>query len=259
MPDFTVIENRPKIHLVALIGAKVDADILPYWVRHYKTLELDSYTVFLHESGMPSMDNALQRMLLLDGFRVTMVPENALRDNPIMPNCPDMVRSILFESFALGLPQNDYLITADGDEFQQWGVLPREAVARGVRVMLGRLTDCFDDYLHPVKPEMSLEENYPIRHENLVAQFCKEYRLNQNKICMAPVGFPVDYSGSHDVKRGHVDVTPRMLTSGPLEVLHYRWRGSALTRSQGRRYWTEEDLQAMRQFFAQAPEEKVSQ
>lgn len=251
MPDFEVKPLTPRIHLVALIGVGVDADILPFWVRHYKALQFDSYTVFLHSCGEAGKDRAIEKMLLMDGFRVVMVPENALRDNPIMPNCPDMVRSILFDSFCLGLPQKDFLVTADGDEFQEWYEKPHELVSRGIKVLYGRLIDCFDETLHRVNPEMSLHDNYPMRDADLGLRFRLGPTLNQNKICMAPVSMPVDYSGSHDIKRGQSDsVFTHMVSSGPIDVLHYRWRDSAITRARGRRYWTDADLLRMRDFFS---------
>lgn len=244
-----MLDAAPKIHFVSMVGVVVDEDLFPYWIPHYKALRLDSYTVFLHESGDERKDAAAFALFTKEGFRTTFVPKDALRLNPIKPGSPDAVRRILLETFALALPPTDYIITADGDEFQDWVELPSEAVKRGVGLMLGEQLDCFDDTLHAPDPKKSLDENYPIREYNVAARW-RKVPLNQHKICMAPADYPVEYSGSHEVRLGYAGRFHRLAASGPIDVLHYRWRESVLRRVEGRSYWDDEDVSKMKAFFS---------
>lgn len=242
-------EAAPKIHFVSMVGVAVDDDLFPYWIPHYKALRLDSYTVFLHESGDARRDAAAFTRFTREGFRVTFVPKDALKLNPIKPGSPDAVRRILLETFALALPLTDYIITADGDEFQDWMESPRDALQRGIGLILGEQLDCFDETLHAPDPLKSLDENYPIREYNVAARW-RKVLLNQHKICMAPADYPVEYSGSHEVRLGHHATLKRPLASGPIDVLHYRWRESVLSRIEGRSYWDDEDVSGMKKFFS---------
>ncbi len=240
---------RPKIHFAALFGVAVDADLLHYWIPHYKALNLDSYSVFLHESKDPVLNAAVESRFIMEGFRVTMVPEGAVRNNPVCPGDPGIgVRSIIMEMVALSMDEKDYLITADADEFQQWTESPRATLERGVGVVLGDLIDCFDDTLHAPDPDKTLAENYPTEYFNL-SSLWKEHPYNTKKICMSPARYPVDYSGSHEVKRHHHRVLPRVVVTGPIMVLHYRWRESALLRVMGRPNWPEQEIRFIKEFF----------
>lgn len=248
MPEAASKGHSPKIHFAALVGVEVDADFLPWWAPHYAALELDSYTVFLHESRDEAKNEIAIRILSDIGFRVHGVPENALRDCPNMPGCPDGVREIILKTYAESLHPSDFLITADGDEIQEWTETPREVVARGISVVFGQLMDRFDDTLHDAFPGQSLDKSFPGAHPDLNG-FFKETPLTQKKICMAPANYPVEYSGSHAVKFGYV--SPKLLYStGPIRVNHYRWRKSAARRVQGRHYWKPNEIAAMKKFFS---------
>lgn len=249
MPEAIPGARPPKIHFAALVGVEVDADLLPWWAPHYAAMGLDSYTVFLHESIFESKNRRAEDLLHALGYKVRRVPENALRESPDMPGCPDGVRKILMENFAASLHPKDFLITADGDEIQEWRELPREAVARGVSIMMGRLIDRFDDTLHNAIPGKSLEESFPGEHENLTTYF-KKIPLTLKKICMAPANYPLEYSGSHAVKLGEFPNQPLYISSGPIRVLHYRWRETAYLRVKDRHYWLPEELEAMKKFFS---------
>jgi hypothetical protein len=248
MPEAMTPGRSPQIHFAALLGVEVDADLIPWWAPHYAALELDSYTVFLHESLYESRNRQAEDMLSVLGFQVRRVPENALRDSPNMPGCPDGVREIILQTFAASLHPADFLVTADGDEIQEWTELPRNAVSRGISVVLGALTDRFDDTLHNAFPDKSLEDSFPGAHPDLNAYF-KKTPLTQKKICMAPADYPVEYSGSHAVKFGYKP-PKRLISSGPIRVNHYRWRESAVRRVQGRYYWTDAEISAMKKFFS---------
>lgn len=239
---------RPKIHFAALFGIAVDTDLMPYWIPHYKALGLDSYSIFLHESPDSNLNASVEAKFIASGFRVTMIPENAIRDNPITPGAPDGVRSILMEMVALSMDEEDFLITADSDEFQQWNESPREAVERGIGLVLGELIDCFDDTLHAPDPKKSLAENYPVERYNL-SSLWREVPYKTKKVCMSPARYPLDFSGSHEPKRHYQDVLPSVFATGPINVLHYRWRDSMFLRVKGRVYWPENELQFVRKFF----------
>lgn len=241
-------KRNPKIHFAALVGVDVDSDLLPWWIPHYKALGLDSYTVFLHESLDVQKNIFARRLFLESGFLVHSVPENAIRDSSVMAGCPDGVRRLVLDAYAKSHHPRDFLITADGDEIQEWEESPHDAVKRGVSVMLGRLVDRYDDTLHDALPNKTLEENFPGEHPDLHEHFKKE-SLMQKKICMAPASYPVEYSGSHDVIINK-SLPSFCRVSGPIRVLHFRWRRSAIARVQGRYYWSDEDIAAMKQFFS---------
>lgn len=237
----------PKIHFAALVGVEVDADILPWWLSHYFAMHLDSYTVFLHESLDENLNNGVEACFQAYDFRVVRVPESALREDKEWSGCPDGVRRTLIGNFARSLHPQDFLITADGDEIQEWTETPREAVSRGVKIMSGLLVDRFDDTLHAPYPRKSLSESYPSEHPNLHS-FFKRTPLTQTKICMAPASYPVEYSGSHDLTLGE-KFPANCIVSGPIRVLHFRWRESAVKRVKGRKYWKDDEIAAMENFF----------
>lgn len=243
----------PKIHFAALVGVEVDSDLLPWWIPHYRAMNLDSYTVFLHESLDEEKNRQAEILLLtLGNFSVRRVPENALRESPAWPGAPDGVRRAILGTFAKSLHPQDFLITADGDEIQEWEENPREAVARGVAVVLGQLIDRFDDTLHDALPGKTLLESFPAEHPDLHS-FFRKVSLVSKKICMAPASFPVEYSGSHDLTLGE-KFPPRCTVSGTLRVLHFHWRKSAASRVRGRSYWGADEIAAMENFFQEGIE-----
>lgn len=257
MPEAGTTPQRPKIHFLALIGVALDADLFPWWIPHYKALNLDSYTVFLHEGPDASQNLAAQALFIREGFRVTMLPEKTVRDNPVCPGDPGIgVRSVLFDLCALALLAEDFIVTADGDEFQVWTESPHAALARGLKLVTGSLIDCFDDTLHGPDPEKTLAENYPIEYYNLSGLW-RSVPYKTQKICMSPSPYPVDFSGSHEVKRDHTEVTPRLPSTGPLAVLHYRWRESAFKRVQNRPNWPPEEIAFIKNFFHVGAEDKA--
>jgi hypothetical protein len=241
-------ERIPKIHFAALFGIAVDADLLDYWIPHYKALHFDSYTIFLHKSENEPLNIDVEARFINEGFLVTMIPENALRVNPITPGAPDGVRSILLELLSLAIPEGDFIVTADADEFQIWTEKPHDVVNRGVGLVLGTLIDCFDESLHAPDPKKSLAENYPIEYLNL-SSLWRDMPYKTAKVCMSPARYPLDFSGSHEPKRHYHNVLPRVIATGPITVLHYRWRASAFQRVSGRSYWPEHELAFVRQFF----------
>lgn len=241
---------KSKIHFVALIGVAVDADIFAYWIPHYKALAFDSYSVFLHASPDVGESQKAEALFIDEGFRVTMLPEGSIRNNPVCPGDPGLgVRSIIMDLASLSMDEGDFIVTADGDEFQYWPEAPREMVARGIKLVTGNLIDCFDDTLHAPDPKKTLKENYPTEYFDLSALW-KTNPYNMNKICLSPARYPVDFSGSHGLKRHHAEVAPTVFASGPIAVMHYRWRESALLRVKNRPGWPEHEIAFIKNFFS---------
>jgi hypothetical protein len=237
-----------KIHFVAMVGVDVDIDIMPYWIRHYKSLNLDSYTVFLHLSKDEGKNMATSYNLQVQGFDLIYLPNNILEVNEKMKNAPDFVREKVLTDFIATLPKEDFVLNADGDEFQVWERNPHHDLERGVNVVIGNLVDCFDDTLHNPDYNLTLEENYPIRNENLSTFFKAEPCLTR-KQCLFPVWYPVNLTGTHTVKLGVDWEKGRTIISGPIEVLHYRWRKEAINRVRGRKYWPQDEIEKMEAFF----------
>lgn len=239
-------EARPKIHFAALVSVALDSEMLPWWIPHYQALLLDSYTVFLHTCGDPWRDKIAADLLRRERFIVQPLHPDAVKTCGT-PGAPDGLRKSCMEFFSSISDENDFLITADADEFQEWRESPREAVARGVSVVLGRLVDCYDENLHAPLVHQTLANSYPYRAEDLASHF-NSFRLNQKKICMAPMKYPLEYSGSHEPRPG-ASLPPGVVT-GPIDVLHYRWRANALDRVRGRSYWPDAALEKMKEFFS---------
>lgn len=245
---------RPKIHFAAMIGILADQDLFSWWIPYYQSLKLDSYTVYLHETLDAELNLGSKLLFEKYGFTVVMLPEGVVRDNPWMPNEPGVgVRGHLMDALCLTYPKEDFFITADGDEIQEWPEHPRAYIERGIRIVLGEHVDCFDETLHAPSLEKTLDENYPIRFNNLSTLWRpKDDPLNPRKICMAPVRYPVDHTGSHDLKKEYMTKSPFGLASGPINVLHYRWRETAFLRVKNRPNWPPEQLQFIKNFFSVA-------
>lgn len=178
-----------------------------------------------------------------------MIPEPSIRNNPVSPGDVGIgVRSVIMDLVSLSMNPADYLITADGDEFQQWTESPQDTVGRGIGLVRGELIDCFDDSLHAPDPKKTLAENYPTEYFNL-SSLWRGSPYNTKKICLSPARYPVDFSGSHEEKRHHHSVLPRVISTGPLTVLHYRWRESALRRVKNRPGWEEPEIKYVKEFF----------
>lgn len=240
---------KSKIHFAALVGVAVDADLFAYWIPHYKALSLDSYSVFLHESKDAAANHQAELLFIREGFLVTMLPEDAIRNNPFCPGDPGLgVRSIIMDLVSRCIDKGDYLLTTDGDEFQDWPESPHETIARGIELVTGTLIDCFDDTLHAPDPAKPLKENYPVEYYNL-SSLWKKVPYNTKKICLSPARYPVNFSGSHGIKDHHALVTPKVFASGPITVLHYRWRETALKRVLGRPNWPENEIAFIKNFF----------
>lgn len=247
-------EAKSKIHFATMVGIDVDSDLFSWWLPYYKSLKLDSYTAYLHSSLDENLNEGSKRLFQEYGFNVVMLPEGVVRDNAIRCNEPGIgVRSFLFDALALTFPKQDFLVTADGDEIQEWPENPRSYIERGIRIVIGEHVDCFDETLHAPDTEKTLDENYPLRYNNLSTLWRpKDDPYNPRKICLAPVRYPVDYSGSHDVKKEFMLAAPRAVASGILNVLHYRWRHSAFLRVKNRPNWPEHEKSFIKNFFSVA-------
>lgn len=245
-----MLKARPKIHFASMVGIDFDSDLFSWWLPYYTAFRFDSYTAFLHSSSDTQLNLGTRNLFHEYNFKTVLLPENVVRTNKEAPGEPDPVRRALLEAHCKTLPESDFLITADADEIQDWPNHPRTYLERGIRIVLGEHVDCFDETLHAPRTDKTLDENYPIRARNLSELWRPEAPLNPRKICMAPVSYPVDFGGSHDIKRGCE--APYGLASGPIDVLHYRWRSSAFLRVKGRSYWPPHHLDFIRTFFSEA-------
>lgn len=222
------------IHFASLYCVELDPDLRGHWTRHYLARNFDSYTVFLNTQS----DN---RDLLFEtqdffgdaGFcvRIATGPfgSGALRD------------SVLSE-YASMLASNDFLVTADSDEFQ---AVPADAYGR-YDVTNGGLRDCYADRLVPALDTQPLETQYP--HRGNIEAKVKEalgddcsrtwYPVTQKKICCARAGYDIDYQGSHRFRKktGVQHVEPVDADPQIYNVDHYTWRPGVLDRILSRAY-----------------------
>lgn len=229
------------IHFASFMNPNWDIDLLPHWIAHYKALELDTYTVYLH---IPKCENDIaslsaKKMLEKRGFTVIFV-NGDFRDGAL--------RNETLTAFRLTLPQNDFLMTADSDEFQMWTKKPGEVMSNR-DVMTGFLMDVYDSSLHDANSYEGLTYQYPYRLrelERVIFKDCPDPNLNYGKICIARAGVPVCFVGSHEING---DAGHGLRVSSEVEILHFRWRTSVLNRLMAKTYYKLEHLNAIMDYF----------
>lgn len=222
-----------KIHFVALIAPDLDRDILLNWMFHYHSLKLDTYTAFIHKDLCNDNNKWLVSALQKHGFRVTYV-HGAFGDCDLRVNVMNV--------FAMSIPDNDYIMSADSDEFQQW---PNDDVRTpllngSVDVIKGELIDKFSDTLKEYDGSESLQEIYPYSAKGLDMQIDPEYKTNLQKICIAKNKLPVCFKGSHDFNSSipNKKLGSNLIARSGIRVHHYRWRDTLLKRLSGKEYIT---------------------
>ena len=242
MSDF----RKPKIHFVALVSVQNDADLLPYFLEHYDNLGLDNNCIFLHD-GNDAEDNELCGKAVTEmGFKLRHIPQSSSFGQ-------GELRRVLMDNFTKVMNPEDYLLTANADEFQIWHEPPQLALEEGFDMVVGRLEDRFNDALTPIEEGATLEASFPISHPHLSkVLFPKKPRL-RDKIVMAKAKIQVDYrkSISLDVKMNGIRVT------GEVPILHYKWRDGIFDRLRTRTDYTREEILNIREFFTPKEEEAV--
>lgn len=228
-----------KIHLVSLIAADLDYDIIDFWIEHYKKLKLDTYTAFLHyeqSKKHPEVKEKLEANYFLVKYAFGAFQRGLLRLN-------------VMNGFCCHIPDNDFILSVDSDEFQEW---PRNNVAYalndgGIDAFYGQLIDCYSNELKEAVNDIPLRLQYPYRYIDLEIKINpKSVCLLSKKICVARNKLPVDFLGSHDMSSLHSTNGVGLFSKRDiLTIRHYRWRASLKERWIGKNAYSEEEINKM--------------
>lgn len=232
--------RKPRIHFVSLVSVEHDIDLLPYFFPHYDGIHADNYCIFLHEGPDTDANLWAEGAAKSAGWKSRFVPRGASYGN-------GELKRALLEKFRRSCPGTDYIICADGDEFQSWETaLPQEAVEKGVDMVLGKRIDRFHEKLLPINHDLELEENFPLEHENLSKVLFPKRPRARDKIVMARAQVPVDYKHCTNLS---VRDPGRLSVADGVPILHYKWRRGILNRLAERPDYTPQELQAIKHFF----------
>lgn len=243
---------KDKIHFASLFCVDFDLDLLPFWTEHYLSFRFDDYNVWLNtQRNNTEKLNYAFKYLSERGFNVTIEHGQFVNGS---------LRAKVMEEYVSTLPKNDYLVTADSDEFQNMDG-DYCSLIRQYDVVNGILVDRYDDTLHPASSSItpgrvraSLSDQFP--HEGCVEQQIIYDYLNgdaskwpvvrRSKIMAARAGIPVSFGGSHFAftHRENIRYSPEHYT-----VYHYTWRNSILERMGGKHYYKAAHLWYVSKFF----------
>lgn len=234
-----------KIHFASLFSVDFDMDLISHWICHYIKFDFDSYHITLNTQrrNFEAMDFA-EKAFRSAGFTVSR-NTGIFNAGELRKNVMNLYRSSLYE--------NDILITADSDEFQE---LPSDFkyLAGKYDVTAGMLVDRYDDTLHNAETTIPIESQYPYSGD-MEKIIMKEYKLdnsswvkmNKNKIISSRVKIPVAFGGSHCVYPDYL----KIYTVAPeiYNVFHYTWRNSIIERMCGKPYFSAANVWYVKEFF----------
>lgn len=231
-----------KTHFISLVGLDFDTDLIPHWVDYYRAYEFDYYVVWLHVNGDTEEDPSLLRQAWQDyfeghGFSVHQAYGN-FKNGTLRVTC--------LKPYHRGVPDGDYLICADSDEFHQISKEEyQEHFRNGVEVISGELRERYGDTLKQAEPDSPLCEQYPNRGEldKVVPQshyFAPGVRA---KILAVRSNVHVSYIGSHRT------TSPYSIEKGGYIVDHYTCRESLIRRMRGKTYYHPEAILDVARFF----------
>lgn len=222
-----------KKHFAALFGVDYEQDILPYWLVHWIDKRFDSYTVYLHrETG--SIEERLVKLFQRNGWTVHLL-DGSHRDGGL--------RGEVLSRFAASLPPDDFLITADADEFH---LVDYDKVLGEYDIVRGFMSDYYGYVLEachrdPFDQYMFQEEFTGEYLKNFSPPFMRKSEwkhTKRTKILAARAGYNVAYAGSHCMLE--VPINAKILENQL--VHHFAWRESAKSKLAVKSYYTEENL-----------------
>lgn len=231
-----------------MFGVEYELDLMPYWTKHYLDMKLDSYRIFLHkESG--SIDPSLVRKFESLGFFVQCLDG---------PHSNGILRNLAITDYASHLPKDDFLVTADADEFQIQDyrfLLGKYDFVTGYLVdrYAGSLEECHKN------PFIQYQWQEPFTKE-VLKNFSPPYLRNtdwpytrRNKILAARVGYETSFMGSHCMKyvpSNAVELKDQM-------VYHFAWRAASRRKLAVKSYFKTENLSEM--FGGEVPPDCIGQ
>lgn len=239
---------KTKIHFACLFGVDYELDLMPYWVEHWASHHLDSYKVFLHrETGV--IDSSIVDFFRKAGFSVECVGG---------PHSNGLLRGAALGNHAANLPPEDFLVTADADEYH---LLNYHDILPGYDVVTGFLVDRYGmEMTACVKdPFEQYDHEEPFTREvikNFTPPFLRSTQwpyTMRTKILACRAGNDSTYMGSHCMKSISSDA--RILKDQ--KVYHFAWRKSAAEKAVVKSYYKKENVKEI--FGLNVPEEYLKQ
>lgn len=236
--------KNPKFYFISLLCIDYDADLLPFWIPHYKGYCFDEYHIWLHS---PNLKNRETRYTYWGeyfsdfGFKVNFVDDPHFIDG--------RVRARALGRFSYGVDPDDYIISADSDELQ--GVPPDYkdiAMRNDYDIMKGELVDKWDSTLHNAEADIPLAIQYPNSGNFYSSVFKPEFypHTNRNKILCSKAKVPVSFTGSHDYARNGAQ---NYTVCYDYNVDHYTFRQSYPDRMAGKRYYSGQLIKWVQEYF----------
>lgn len=242
-----------KIILGALIAPDLDFDIVDLWIDHYKKLELDEYRITIHKEMCVEHSEVVYK-LQSNGFKVYYI-SGTFRDGQL--------RASAFKQMLKDVDPEDYVLSVDSDEFQQWGehANVREILLNGeIDAIEGEMVDCYGDELIEAVPDIPLEIQYPHKARNLETAIHPDGPIQMpKKICVAKHKMSVCYIGSHDITTKFLPegLTGQFRVRGIMPVYHFKWRASAAKRLATKQYVSETHVKNILEAFKKVEEYNV--
>lgn len=237
-----------KIHFASVVSVRYDLDLAYYWVRHYSGLNIDTFKVFLHE------DNKEVNPSVIDFYR------NNGYDVEVVggPYTDGLIRKIVLENYARNLPPDDFLVTADADEFQYGNCNPQHLggstidyrrLEANFDIITGFLIDRYGTHL--VNNCGDPVETYPLE-EPWSRKFFNNFHppylhlekfpyMRRTKVLAARCGIPVAFVGSHGLDEG----SSNYRIDENYKVLHYAWRQRSIEKMALKPYYKRDHLENM--------------
>jgi hypothetical protein len=232
-----------KIHFAAVVAPDLDYDLMLKWVAHYYNLQLDSYTIFIHkehDKKHPEVKSYFDEF----GFKVSYC-HGDWQDGKLRAN--------VLNGFNAALPENDYIMTADSDEFQMW---PNDDVRHclfhgEIDAIFGNVVDRYDKTLHSASNEGHLEDQFPYEIDSLENEFISSSNTGmiRNHICVNKCKVPVCFVGSHDLNSALKNTGNQFFVRGGLKILHYKWRATIKEKLATKTYYSHNVDKKLKKFF----------
>lgn len=247
---------QTKFHFAALIGVDYELDIFDHWANYYLDMRFDTYTIFLHrEKG--SIPNCLVKHVKDKGFMVECFDGS---------HADGRLRGEVCRYHASKLPDNDFLITADGDEYQSCPGFPGAVkeippnyrlLEKHFDLITGFMSDRWGDSLEESEGDPFIQ--YPYEEtftgdiqKNVVPHFLNPdlwRQTRRTKILAARAGYKTGFEGSHLMS----ETPSNARIAEGFRVVHFAWRESARRKVAVKSYFTLENLDEV--YGGRAPDE----
>ena len=221
-----------------MFGVEYELDLAPFWIKQWMDKRLDSYRIFLHkETG--DIAREVVDIFTGSGFSVERIDG---------PHSDGKLRGLALSYHAGTLPPEDFLVTADADEFH---FVDHRRLAEKCDIASGFLADRYAD---ATDVETALQacrydpmKQYPCEEDftrDLMKGFAPPFIktewpvVKRTKILMARAGHKVSYTGSHCM----LETPSSAVISGDHKVTHFAWRESAKRKIACKSYFKKENL-----------------